>query len=311
MYQTDVLIIGAGAVGVALARELSKYRLRVMICDKNDDVGGDASKSCSSCVATQATMPTGSLEHMLRAVSHPMVYQLCEDLDVPINRCGSLTIAITPRQQAGIAAWMAKAYANGVYDAEVLTRQELLELEPHLNPELLGGIYVPRDGQINQFLFVVAQAENAAENGVEFLLDCPVLDIEASDKGIQRVVTAKGDIQAKWVINAAGLHCDDIARMVGLCDFSVHPRKGEFFVLGHDTPVKVSHISSPRRVISRESSRRTVDFFIFLLPQKAEKSCSPSKSAAARFISSRSSCSGRIVTKRRWKTQGVSLFQIR
>ena len=242
MYQTDVLIIGAGAVGVALARELSKYRLRVMICDKNDDVGGDASKSCSSCVATQATMPTGSLEHMLRAVSHPMVYQLCEDLDVPINRCGSLTIAITTQQQAGIAAWMAKAYANGVYDAEVLTRQELLDMEPHLNPELLGGIYVPRDGQINQFLFVVAQAENAAENGVEFLLDCPVLDIEASDKGIQRVVTAMGDVQAKWVINAAGLHCDDIARMVGLCDFSVHPRKGEFFVLGHDTPVKVSHI---------------------------------------------------------------------
>ena len=77
---------------------------------------------------------------------------------------------------------------------------------------------------------MVAQAENAAENGVEFLLDCPVLDIEASDKGIQRVVTAKGDIQAKWVINAAGLHCDDIARMVGLCDFSVHPRKGELIL---------------------------------------------------------------------------------
>ena len=91
---------------------------------------------------------------------------------------------------------------------------------------------------------VVAEAENAAENGVEFLLDCEVVGIETGEGRVRRVLTTKGEIEAAWVVNAAGLHCDDIAKMVGECDFSVHPRKGEFYVLGHDTPVKVKHIIS-------------------------------------------------------------------
>ncbi len=111
-----------------------------------------------------------------------------------------------------------------------------------MNPENYGGIYNPRDSQINQFLLVSAQAENAAENGVEFLLDCKVEDIEVSNGAISCVKTTKGDIKTKYVINAAGLYCDTIAKMVDECDFEVHPRKGQFFLLHKDTPVKVSHI---------------------------------------------------------------------
>ena len=242
MKKTDVLIIGAGAVGVALARELSQYHLDIVVCDKNDDVGGDASKSCSGCVATAATMTPHTLECELRQISHPLVYELCRRLDVPINQCGSLTVAANEAQWKAIPAWLEKARENGVDDAVELSRDELLTMEPHLNPAVLGGVYVPRDGQINQFLFVVAQAENAAQNGVEFWLDCPVTGMELRNDRIETVHTAKGDIVARWVINAAGLYCDEIARMAGVCDFTVHPRKGEFFVLGRDTSVKVSHI---------------------------------------------------------------------
>lgn len=242
MERTDVLIIGAGAVGTAIARELSRYRLKVIVCDKNEDVGGDASKSCSSCVATAATMPVGTLEQKLREISHPMVFEICRNLEIPIEKCGSLTVAVTDEQYNNIPAWIEKAEKNGVFDAEIKTAAEMLEMEPHLNPDVKGGIYVARDSQINQFLFVVGMAENAAENGVEFRLECPVTDIAVTDGKIEYVETSKGKIKADWVINAAGLYCDDIADMVGLKDFTVHPRRGEFYVLDRNTSVKVKHI---------------------------------------------------------------------
>ncbi len=244
MYNTDILIIGAGAVGVALARELSKYKVKVMVCDKNNDVGGDASKSCSGLTSTSATMPVGTLECKLRTISHSMIDQLCRDLDIPIIHCGSIAPILYPEQFETAKGLIERAFQNGVYDYEFYPKEEILVMEPTLNPEILGGIYSPRDSQINQFLMVVAQAENAAENGVEFLLDCKVTDIEVSNGKVETVKTTKGDIHAKWVINAAGLFCDEIAKMVDECDFTVHPRKGEFYVLGHDTPVKVSHIIS-------------------------------------------------------------------
>lgn len=249
MYTTDVLIIGAGAVGTAIARELSKFKLRVMVCDKNDDVGGDASKSCSSCISTESTVTPFTLESKICQASRPLFDKLCRDLEIPIHYCGSITPAVNEEQMTAIPGMLEKAFDNGVYDVEYLNREELLSMEPNLNPSTLGGIYSPRDAQINQFMLVVAQAENAAENGVEFLLDCKVLNIEISQRRIETVKTSRGDIHTRWVVNAAGLFCDDIARMVGECDFIVHPRKGQFFVLSKDTPVKVAHtiISIPQK----------------------------------------------------------------
>ena len=215
-----------------------------MVCDKNDDVGGDASKSNSGLFSTSATMPVGTLECRLRTVAHSMIMKICEDLEVPVIECGSIAPVLYPEQIESAKGLIERAFLNGVYDYELLPAKDILDMEPTLNPEILGGIYSPRDRQTNQFIFVSAMAENAAENGVEFLLDCKVTGMDVSDGKIHRVHTENGDIEAGWVINAAGLYCDEIAKMADECDFKVNPRKGEFFVFSNDTPVKVSHIIS-------------------------------------------------------------------
>ena len=245
MYKTDVLIIGAGAVGVAISRELARYKLNVMVVDKNDDIGGDASKSNSGLASTSATMVPGSLENRLRSISRSMIEKMCEDLDVPIDHCGSIYPVLYPEQMDTAKDLLERAFINGVYDFEYLPKEDILAMEPSLNPEIYGGLYSPRDYQISQFLMVIAEAENAAENGVEFLLDAKVTGITCSGPNQWHVSTQKGEIEAKWLVNAAGLFCDDIARMAGeVVDFTVHPRKGEFYVLDPDTSVKVSHIIS-------------------------------------------------------------------
>jgi glycerol-3-phosphate dehydrogenase len=126
-----------------------------------------------------------------------------------------------------------------------MSPKEILEMEPAINPDVIGGIWKPLDAVINPFVYVAAMAENAAENGVDFLLDTEVTDVNIINGKIDSVETTKGTIRTKCVINAAALFSDDIAEMAGERDFVVTPRKGQFFILDKNTPVKVSHVISP------------------------------------------------------------------
>ena len=252
----DVLVIGAGAVGVGIARELSKFELNVLVVEKKDDVGGDASKSCSAMISTEFSVAPFTLESKICQASRPLYDMLCRDLDIPLVYRGSLTVALDEEQEQKIPAILKKAFDNGVYDVEYRRPEEVREMEPNITPSNRGAVYSPRDTQINPFEFVIAQAENAAENGVRFLFDSPVTGMElASDGSIGKVITPKAEIEAKYVINCAGLYCDDIAKMVGECDFKVNPRRGQFYLLDKETPVRVNHIIMP---IATAKSRGTL-----------------------------------------------------
>ena len=245
MKQTDIVIVGAGAVGCALARELSKYQLRVIVVEKNEDVGAETSKANSAVIHTGYDAKPGTLESQLVVAANPMYDLITKQLDIPFARIGALLPAVTDEQFAQLPALKHKAMMNRVYDIEYKTGEQLLAMEPNLNPEVKGGLYIPRESIIDPFLLCVGLAENAADNGVEFLLGTKCTGIKVEDGAVTTVNTTAGDIATKYVINAAGVFCDEIASFVGKNDYSVTPRKGQFYILDKNTSCKVGMIILP------------------------------------------------------------------
>lgn len=243
--KTDVVIIGAGAVGCAIARELSRYQLDVIVVDKNEDIGGDASKSNSAIIHTGYDASPGTLESQLVVAANPMYDKLSEELDVPFKRIGAILPAITQEQFEKLPEIKHKAFLNRVYDVEYKTGEELRRMEPNLNPEVKGGLYIPRESIIDPFILVQALAENANENGANFLLNTKVTDIRTENGAVKEVVTTGGTITADYVINAAALYCDEIAAMVGKADYKVVARRGQFYILDKNTDCQVNQIVLP------------------------------------------------------------------
>jgi glycerol-3-phosphate dehydrogenase len=174
-----------------------------------------------------------------------MMDRLTRDLDIPFKVIGSIMPAVTEEQLALLPGIYNDAYENDIFDAQLISPREILELEPEINPSVLGGLYNPGEAVIDPFLYVAALAENAAENGVEFLLNAEVRGIIRENGKIAGVETSRGRIKTPRVINAAGLFCDSVAAMVDECDFTVKPRKGQFFILDKNTPCKVRHVVYP------------------------------------------------------------------
>ena len=245
MIKTDILIIGAGAVGCAIARELSKYCVKVLVVDKNEDVGGLASKSNSAIIHTGFDASPGTLESELVVAANPMYEKLCMDMDIPFAKIGAILPAFTDEQFNMLPSIKEKAFNNRVYDIEYLTAEQLLAMEPNLNPDVKGGLYIPREYIIDPFLLVVAYAENAQANGASFLLGTKVTGMKVDNNKIQSVTTTGEEIAASYVINAAGLFNDEIAAMAGKNNYSINPRKGQFYILDKNTNYKVNHIILP------------------------------------------------------------------
>lgn len=245
MLKTDVVVIGAGAVGCAIARELSKYEVDVIVVEKNEDVGGDASKSNSAIIHTGYDAAPGTLESQLVVAANPMYDEITRDLDVPFKRIGAILPAITQEQFEKLPEIKEKAFRNHVYDIEYKTAAELLEMEPNLNPEVKGGLWIPRESIIDPFILVQALAENACANGVRFLLSTKVTGITTENGRVKTVQTTGEEIETTYVINAAGLYCDEIADMVGKAEYKVVARKGQFFILDKNTSCQVEHIVLP------------------------------------------------------------------
>ena len=239
----DVLIIGAGVTGTMIARELSKYLLDVVILDKNNDAG-DATSSANSAIIHSGYDPEpGSLKAKFNVLGNKKYPELVKQLDVPFIQCGSLTIATEDEQLPVLKELAERSRINGV-EVKLLNKEEVLKMEPNINPEVKGALFAPTAGIIDPFNLVVHAMENAIDNGVKFLRNQEVLDIK-KENDVYIVKTNKEELVAKIVINAAGLKSDKIASMIEDIDWAITPRKGEYFLLDHYAEGLVNHTIFP------------------------------------------------------------------
>lgn len=229
--KTEVLIIGGGVIGASIAHQLAKYNLDIILVEKASDVCMGTSKANSAMIHSGFNIDGGTLKGKLALAANKVVKQLCEDLDVDLVKpLGSITVGFEESDLEKMKKTMENGIKNGIQGMKLLDQKELHEMEPHLNPEAKYGLFEPETGIINPFEYTVALAENAVINGAKVMLDTEVLDIMIENKTVKGVKTNKGDIEAKVIINAAGLYADKIAAMVEDIDFEIKPRKGQYFL---------------------------------------------------------------------------------
>ena len=242
MYMFDVVIIGAGVTGAFIARKLATYQLKVLLLDRENDVGNVTSNANSAIVHSGYDPVPGTLKALLNVQGNKMYEQICKDLDVHMFKIGSITVATSEAQLKMLDDLLLRSKENGV-DARILSKEELRELEPNISSEALGGLLAKDAGIVDPFNLVVHCVENAVDNGVELHLGEEVIDIKQGDKFL--VKTNKGEYESKIVINASGLGCEKIARMIEDVDWKLTPRKGEYFVLDHYALGLVNHVIFP------------------------------------------------------------------
>ena len=243
MKQFDVLIIGAGVTGALIARNLSKYDLKVALLDKENDVGNLTSNANSAIIHSGYDPVPGTNKAKFNVLGNKMFDQLCEELDVEFYRVGSLTVALYDEQLPLLEELAKRSEINGV-PVQLLNAEQVKEMEPNINPGVKGALFAPTAGIIDPFNFVVHAAENAVDNGVELFLNEEVISIK-KENDVYIVKTKKNEYQSKIVINAAGCFADKIAAMVEPIDWKITPRKGQYFVLDHYKAGLVNHTIFP------------------------------------------------------------------
>lgn len=227
MGMYDVAVIGAGIIGCSIARVLSRYRLDTVLVEKEPDVADCTTKANSAIVHAGYDAKPGTLKARFNALGNPMYDRLCEELDVPFKRIGSLVLAFSEDDMQTIRKLYEQGIANGISGMEIWDGNKVLEAEPRINKDVMGALYAATCGVVGPWELAIAQAENAAENGVEVLLDNEVRNIEKLAEGY-RLYTDQRVIDARYVINCAGLHADRINDMVSDESFSISPRRGEY-----------------------------------------------------------------------------------
>jgi glycerol-3-phosphate dehydrogenase len=241
----DVVVVGGGVVGCAIARRFALEGARVVLLEKAADLLDGASKGNSAILHTGFDAPPGSLEAACIAEGYREYLGIHERLGLPLIRSGALVIAWTEEQEAALPALMAQARANGIDDVEALSRAETLALEPGLSPKVRASFRVPREYLIDAWSAPLAYALQAVAHGAEVRRGCEVTG-GAFDGAVWRLSTTAGEVAGRVVVNAAGLWGDVVdERLVGARDFTIRPRKGQFIVYDKPAARLAGHILLP------------------------------------------------------------------
>ena len=227
----DVLIIGGGVTGCAIARELSRFKISVMLVEKEHDLAMHASGRNDGVVHSGIDLKKGTAKYYYNRLGNRMFDKVCAELSVDFDRCGQY-LCVSKR------LWIPVMYLSllywwwqGLSKIRVVGKKKLRELEPGVAGTIRAALYFPASGVVCPYNLTIGYAENAVQNGARVFMDTAVLGMESENGEITGVSTNRGRIYPKVIVNAAGVFCEDIARMAGDRFYSIHPRKGTNAIL--------------------------------------------------------------------------------
>lgn len=226
----DVVIIGAGVVGGLAARALARYNLRVCLVEKENDVAMGATKANSAIVHAGFDAKAGSLKAKLNVKGSQMMEQVAQELGVKYRRNGSLVLAFSDEDMQTVDELYTRGTQNGVEGLALLGSDEVRRMEPALSENVKGALYAPTGAIVCPYELNIAAVGNAMDNGVELVRNFEVTAIERESDGFC-VRSADSAIKTRYVVNAAGVHSDDIAKLAGDDSFAIHPRRGEYILM--------------------------------------------------------------------------------
>ena len=264
--QFDVAIVGAGVVGCAIARQLSRYDLRIALIDAAEDVAMGASRANSAIVHAGYDCPPGSVEARMNVLGNALYRQWADELEVPFKRCGSFVIGFGPEDEKVLRDLYDRGVKNGVPGMTLMPGCEARAMEPALSKDVTMALFAATGGITCPYQMTIACAENARENGAEWLLNHPVTAMRREGDFV--VITAGGEeIKTRYVVNAAGVFSDEVSRMLGDDSFTVRPRKGEYMLLDRkSTCVETVIFQTPSKLGKGILVAPTVDGNMFAGP---------------------------------------------
>lgn len=232
----DVVIIGAGVTGSAIAREVSRYKLNTCVIEKEEDVCNETSKANSAIIHAGFDAVPGTMKAKLNVMGNAMMDRIAEELDIPFKRNGSLVVCTKEQDPEGLQVLMERGKKNGVPGLQILDRETLIEKEPNLADDVTCALWAPTGGIVCPFHMTMGYAENAYENGVQFFLNTKVEKLEKTEDGFKVRVhhTDTGvdeTIETKLIVNAAGVYADEINNQLSDRKLHITARKGEYMLL--------------------------------------------------------------------------------
>lgn len=229
--QYDVLIIGAGVTGCAIARELSHTGLKIALSDACDDVAMGTSRANSAIVHAGYDCVPGTLMAKLNVRGNEMFDDVCESLNVPLLRVGSFVIAFGEEDEKELNNLLERGRANSVPGLEIISGERAREMEPKLSDDVTAALWAPTAGITCPYELTIAMSENARANGADILLRKRAAAIDYANDEFTVKFEDGTSVSAKYVVNAAGVYADEVARLIGDDSFTISPRKGEYMLL--------------------------------------------------------------------------------
>ena len=237
MIACDIAIIGGGIIGCAIARELSRYSPQTLVVEAANDIACGTTKANGGLIHSGYDPAPGTMKSKVNARGNKLYSAWSKELGFEFKRTGSMVLAFTQSDCAHLQTLLENGRANGVDGLEIIGPERIHELEPQASPDAIQALYCPHTGIVDPFDVAISAAENAAANGVEFLLNAPARSIEQQNDTFI-LHTPKGDISAKWLINAAGCYADVISDMAGGEHFEIGWRQGNLLVLDKNVTAK-------------------------------------------------------------------------